>query len=643
MNWYRGLLVVGSGLVVLGLVALFVPGALALSAGQAALTVVAVLAFFQAGRVLNQRRKNGLDTAQVPEVEELRTATPPGTELQEATRPFWKKPTEFYRLSSREGIRAAAVAVLTRYENLTSDEAHSRLNDGTWTDDTAAGQYLKETENGHDTAARLRAVVTNGSGQEHGVRESIESIASIAGLGDDETEATSAQDSDTETEETDYGTAARVRGDAGTQTRRETGYWRGVSAAVLLSIGMGLVFREPGLVLLGVVGLGYGAYARSHAITPALLSIERAVSTTDPSPGDDIEVTVTLTNDGSQTLPDVRFVDGVPTTLAVTDGSPRVGTVLRPGETVVVTYTVTARRGTHTFDPAQALVRNLPATLEYEQTLAPDPQTEITCVPDLEALPVPMPLRSTAANYTGTQATASSGHGTEFYATRMYQHGDDISRIDWNRRAKTGELSTILFRKEQAATVVLLVDNEPDAYVAPEQHTEHAVDRAVDAAGRLFTTITDDGHFVGISSLAETDCWLQPSRGSSHRSRARTLLATHPALQSRRSVGQGNPTRVREKLKRRLPPNAQVIVLSPVCRQSIVRFIRELDATDHPVTVLSPDPTADWTPSQQLARVGRRVNITDLRQDGIPVIDWAWEESLATALARFAEQQEVTV
>jgi len=225
----------------------------------------------------------------------------------------------------------------------------------------------------------------------------------------------------------------------------------------------------------------------------------------------------------------------------------------------------------------------------------------------------------------------------------MYQHGDDISRIDWNRRAKTGELSTVLFRKEQAATVVLLVDNEPDAYVAPEPHAEHAVDRAVTAAGRLFATIADDGHFVGISSLAETDCWLEPGRGSSHRSRARTLLATHPALQSRGPGGEWNPTRVRQKIKRRLPPNAQVVVLSPVCRQSIVRFVRELEATDHPVTVVSPDPTVDGTPSQQLARVGRRVNITDLRQDGVPVIDWDWEESLARALARFAEHQEVTV
>lgn len=636
MNWYRGLLVVGSGLFVLGLVALFVPEALAIDAGQAALTVVAVIAFLQAGRVVNNRRKNRLETASTPDVEEIRTADPPGAELQEATRPFWRRPTEFYRLSSREGIRAAAVAVLTRYENLTSEEAHSRLDDGTWTDETAAGQFLKT--NGDARSERLRAVIANRSSQQRGIHQSIESIASIAGFAVDKRD-----ESETEAVETDDSTVSHTGGAVGTQTRRETRYWRGVGAVVLVSIGTGLVFTEPGLVLLGVVGLGYGAYARSHDITPALLSIERTVSTTDPSPGDEIDVTVTLTNGGSQTLPDVRFIDGVPTALAVTDGSPRRGAVLRSGESVTWTYTVTARRGTHTFDPAQVLVRNFPGTVEYEQVVAPAEQTEITCVPDLQPLPVPVPLRSTAARYTGTQATASSGHGTEFYATRMYQHGDDISRIDWNRRAKTGELSTVLFRKEQAATVVLLVDNEPDAYRSPESHTEHAVDRAVEAAGRLFATIADDGHFVGISSLAETDCWLQPSRGSSHHSRARTLLGTHPALQSWRVDGQRNPTRVREKLKRRLPPNAQVIVLSPVCRQSIVRFVRELDATDHPVTVLSPDPTADETPSQQLARVGRRVNITDLRQDGIPVVDWGWDESLSTALARFAEQREVTV
>jgi uncharacterized repeat protein (TIGR01451 family) len=645
-------------LVVSGLLIVVSPGLVSVNSTRAALMVVAGLAFIQAIRVANSRRKEQFQQTKIPTVDQIRTATPPGEELEEATRPFWKRPTEFYRLSSRDGIRAAAIAVLTRYENLSEEEARDRIDDGAWTDDTDASRFLKHPEEEQSTS-RLKQTIPTDSGYPSGVRESISSIAAIAGVDSNgPTETDTATENKTDDTGQDEGSKQSWRdwstqksatvslpadGETGVRARRETSYWRGISTIVLISTATGLFFEQPGILLLGVVGLGYGAYARSHAISPGELSVERSVSEIEPALGDDIEVTVSLTNDGDGTLFDVRFVDGVPEPLHVSEGSPSMATTLRPGETVEWTYSVQARRGVHTFDSALALVRNLPGTIEYEQAIGTDEPTEVTCVPEFQPLPVPVSLRTTSARYTGTQPTDASGHGTEFYATRMYQHGDTISRIDWNRRAKTGELSTILFRKEQATSVVLLVDNELGAYVAPAPHTEHAVDRAVMAAGQLFDTIADEGHFVGLSSVAETDCWLPPSRGSSHRSRARHMLARHPALQSRPTETQYNPTRVRRKIKRRLPQNAQIILISPLCRQSITRFARELNADDYPVTVVSPDPTTGETPTQQLAQVGRRVNITDIRQDGIPVLDWDWDEPLASAIARFSEREEVTV
>jgi uncharacterized protein (DUF58 family) len=348
-------------------------------------------------------------------------------------------------------------------------------------------------------------------------------------------------------------------------------------------------------------------------------------------------VTVRVTNDGDRILPDVRVVDGVPGALAVTEGSPRRGTALGPGDTVEWTYTVTARRGVHEFDPALVLVRNAPGAVELSYAVAPEQPTALTCSPPLGTLPVSVPLRGADSHYTGRQPTADSGEGTEFYGVRLYRHGDDISRIDWNRQAKTGELATLLVREEHTARVVLLIDTNPAAYVGPDPYGEHAVDRSVAAAGQTYVTLANSGHFVGIASLADTDCWLEPGAGRTHRARARELLATHPALHSLPVTDDKRepPMRARNTVHSRLPPGAQVIVFSPLCRRSIVRFIRRLEADDYQVTVVSPDATAGSTPSQRLAQVGRRIHVTDLRRDGIPVLDWSWDEPLAAALARF--------
>lgn len=656
MNWQRILLVVGVGMAALGLLAFVAPDAFTIDVGQAAITGVAVLALLFGLWTVYGRSTIVRQQATTPDLEQTLAVSPPGAELQDATRMFWEKPHEFYRLSSREGLRAAAVAVLTRYRNLSTEEATERLDEETWTDDTIASEFLNKQNSTLSLSRNLRTLLRLESSYQRGVRRTVSSIAEIAGVPSETTTANSDnQEHKTQARGKDntqaYGESSTrgseknsgrqpTRSGTGLRARRETRRWHGISAVVLISLGIGVLLERPGILLVGVVGLCYGAYAHSHDITPRTLSVDRELSDDAAESGDEIAVTVTVTNDGDHLLPDIRVVDGVPDGLAVSDGSPRLGTALRPDETATFTYTVTARRGVHEFDPALAIVRNLPGTVEYEYLTGPEQPTELVCTPELQELPVSVPLRAASTQYTGVQPTTASGEGTEFYATRLYQTGDSMSRIDWNRQAKTGELATLLFREERTTTVVLLVDNHLDAYVAPEPHGDHAVDRSITAAGQLFTSITNEGHFVGITALTDTDCWLEPGTGPTHRVRARDLLATHPALQPVRSETQENPIRARWTLRSRLPSTAQIVVFSPLCRQSIVRYIRQLEAAGYPVTVVSPDATTTRTPSQQLATVGRRIHITDLRRDGVPVVDWDWDEPLATAIARFAKQQE---
>lgn len=413
-------------------------------------------------------------------------------------------------------------------------------------------------------------------------------------------------------------------------TDRETGRWRGMSAVALVAAALGVVVAQPALLVAAAVGAAFVAYAAVAAPPEGELTVVRELDSTEPAPGDPVTVTVTVTNAGDTTLPDVRIVDGVPGGLDVVDGSPRHGTALRPGRSATFRYTVEASRGDHAFDPATVLLRGFSGAVERETEVAAEMPTALACVPPLET-GVPMPLRTQTAQYTGRVATDAGGAGTEFHSVREYRPGDPISRIDWRRAARTGEFATVEYRQEQAATVQLVVDTREEAHCGPDDGPA-AVERSVTAAGEAFTSLLATGDRVGLAAYGPSDTWLPPSTGGEHRARARRLLATDPAF---------GPTPVDEpffagiqfnRLRRRLSPETQVVLFSPVTDEYVVHVARRLDAYGHRVTVVSPDPCDGGSPGRALARAERDVRLSELRRAGLRVVDWG-DESLAAAIA----------
>ncbi|MFC7231233.1 hypothetical protein ACFQMM_07085 [Saliphagus sp. GCM10025308] len=87
-------------------------------------------------------------------------------------------------------------------------------------------------------------------------------------------------------------------------------------------------------------------------------------------------------------------------------------------------------------------------------------------------------------------------------------------------------------------------------------------------------------------------------------------------------------------IRRRLAAETQIVFLSPLCDAAAARIVRRLDARGHALTVISPNPTAERTTSQQLARVARRIRRFDLQRAGVPVIDWEPSETIDEAVAR---------
>jgi uncharacterized repeat protein (TIGR01451 family) len=412
----------------------------------------------------------------------------------------------------------------------------------------------------------------------------------------------------------------------------DTNRWVGVEGGALLAGGVGVVVRQPGLLLAAVVCIAFVAYARVGDAPDPDLAVERELSDPHADPGDDVTVRVRVRNVGDVTLPDLRLVDGVPPALEVTDGSARHGTALRPGKRATFSYTVTATRGRHEWEPLSVATRNLSGSREREAEATTE--TVLRSLPTLSAT-ADLPLRGLTTRYTGRVSTDVAGEGVEFYSTREYRPGDPATRVDWNRYARTGEVATLTFREERAATVVLLVDAREEAYLARERDEPNAVELSVDAATRAFTALADSGDRVGVTALSPRDCWLAPSVGDNHRASARELFATHPAFDSTPPSRSTYLTLQMRRLRRRLAPDAQLILFSPLADDAVVRRARELDAVGHLVTVVSPDVTRTDSTGRSLARIERRNRISRLRGAGIRVLDWG-EESLATELARAA-------
>lgn len=409
--------------------------------------------------------------------------------------------------------------------------------------------------------------------------------------------------------------------------------------ATLLAVALGLAYATPELFVLAIVPLGYAAAGALSRFPEPTLSVERSLSPAAPVPGETVTVTLAVENTGSRTLADVRIVDGVPGELAVEDGPARGCLSLSPGETRTVTYTVIARRGTHPFEAPTVRCRSLTATRRVTTTAEADGKGAVRCETSVENRPPARPARSRA----GSLPTDSGGPGISFHSTREYRSGDPINRIDWRRLARTDTLSTINFREQQAARVVVVVDARLPTRVAPARGHPTGAELAGYAAEQAYDALTAAGHQAAVTALGFDDTgtlpWVAAAADGGSVTEARRLFeraqtATDggfsPPLDG--PVDPDPTDETADALVARLPPDAQVLFCSPLLDDQSVSVVAAVRQRGYPVTVVSPDVTAGETVGGRLTGVERSDRITVLRARGVTVVDWSVEGALDAAL-----------
>jgi uncharacterized protein (DUF58 family) len=391
---------------------------------------------------------------------------------------------------------------------------------------------------------------------------------------------------------------------------------------------------NPLALLLGAVGAGFAAYPWLSSPPSVALDVTRIVEPTNPADGETVTVTVRVQNVGDSILSDLRIIDGVPPMLSVSSGTPRHAAVLRPGAVTEFSYGVRAAHGRHQFDPATVVARDVTGATEVEASVSTD--TAIEC-----AAAVPeVPLRQQTMLGSGRIATADGGSGIEFHQTREYQLGDPLSRIDWKRRAKTGELTTIEFREERPTSVLLCLDAGPRAYRAASEETPNAVACGREGLSQLLRSLGDSRNTVGVAAVGRELAWLSPARGSDHVAAARHTLGSNPAFSTVPpdvDAEWDTDGQFRE-VRRRLDHGTQVVLFSPLTDDAVTTFALELENRGNAVTVVCPDVTTTTTLGGRLATVERDARIRRLRSAGVTVVDWNPADPLGPALIRARER-----
>lgn len=415
---------------------------------------------------------------------------------------------------------------------------------------------------------------------------------------------------------------------------RTTHRWRGVVAVALVAAAAGTLLRRPSLLLVGAAGAVLAAYPRLPPTPEVALELDRTLAESSPDHGESVDVEVTVRNVGDRTLPDLRIIDGVPPMLSVSDGTPRHVTALRPGASATFSYSVTAKHGTHLFDPATVVARDVSGAREVETTV--ENETAIDCSTAVPSVP----LRRQTQQYVGEIVTEEGGVGTEFHGSREYRRGDSPSRIDWKRFARTAELTTVEYHEERVASVVVCVDAREPCYRASDDAEPHAVSYGVAAAEQLVSSLVDSPNYVGLAALGREFCWLPPSGTSAQGPRARRLMATHRTFSTApptADASDGESENQVAELRKHLGTDAQVVLVTPLLDDLAAKAAMAVEASGHSVTVVSPDVTATETVGNELARFERRRRITTLRESDLETVDWKPDEPLGVTLVEATE------
>ena len=346
------------------------------------------------------------------------------------------------------------------------------------------------------------------------------------------------------------------------------------------------------------------------------LSLERA------APGQEVEVTITVTNQGPA-LEEVLVQDRIPPGLTVRDKTSRHLVRLAKDEAYTFHYTVSGPRGGYVFEGLDLQANDHLAIRRSSLSLAV--KGRMFVFPNVTRLRyIALRPRRTRV-YAGTIPARAGGTGTEFYGVREYHPGDPPHAINWRASARyTDTLYANEYQQERVADVGIIVDGRQKTNEFARNHS--LFDYSVQAAASITDALLHQGNRVGLLLYSTYLGWTVPGYGKIQRERILHALANARTGDSQVfSDLEHIPTRL-------FPPESQIVFVSPLIEDDLKPLI-QLRALGYDVLVVSPNPikfelsylgnsNSNVDLAARVLHMERMLLLQQLQRAGIQVVDW---------------------
>ena len=410
---------------------------------------------------------------------------------------------------------------------------------------------------------------------------------------------------------------------------------------VYLFFLFGLMTLNGGLIAMTLPFIVFLAAAYLDAPGEIKVSLRRRFSSSYVFPDKEIEVTLVVENHGTESY-EILIEDILPADLVLTDGQPRIVTLIPPGEAAEVTYTVRGKRGGFAFRPVELTIYDRLGL--FTRTMIMEAPGQILIKPDVNRMRSLEVRPPRTHGFSGAIPGRQGGSGINFFGIREYQLGDLLRRINWKSTARhESSLFTNEFERERVADIGLILDARQRTNVVGS--TESLFDHSVSATAALADMFLQSGNRVGLLIYGRGQESTFPGYGKVQREKILRALAQadtgdNMALESFTYL----PTRI-------FPPRSQIVLVTPLCQEDLPVLSR-LRSYGYQMLVVSPDPVryeavqfgfgTTQPMAVRIALMERQVLLRRLQRSGILVVDWQVDsplgQSIFTEIGRSAGQ-----
>jgi len=406
-------------------------------------------------------------------------------------------------------------------------------------------------------------------------------------------------------------------------------------AAIMLTSGISLIL--VGMMIsnfqLMIIGLSFismlaiNGWVSGHSD----LTIRRETSATNVYKGDDIVISLTITNNSYRRTQQLELFDNVPHEMKMRKGINQMRMNLGPGQSATMKYVVRCPlRGHYTVGPVSVRYRNA-FNLFVSETKVDD-RSDITVFPQIRDIEDALLRSDVPKMYSGATTLKTPGPGMEFYALREYLPGDSFRSINWKALARTGEMMVNEKTRDAVTDVFVIVDTRDVSRIGTV--LKNPLEMGTVAAASVSNYFLKRRDSVSLVTYGSRMDYLPPETGD------KQYFKILSGLASVQSKGSMPLQAVTNALSPRISRGSPVFIISSLEGDgTTLPAIRSLSGKGHQVIVLSPssidlERLVSRIPrmSYEVLKLERQNRLTAIAGYGAKVIDWTPDVELSQAL-----------